>query len=497
MTFQGTWRRGKALGSISIGVVLMAVLMTVGVLVGSSNDRADAFGSVDASVLSQKPVHEMITRVLACTSNQAPVDCFEPGSIAVLAGGAGSFGAVGEPDNPLDGFPNPAARHCDEGDYGDGTNHTQAEAWVELTKCIALYQQYLNFSVASAAGLLDQNGSINASATTITNVFGGSTNACSFPDPAKGNTSSDTAKCNVLNGLGRALHIHEDVWSHSNWGDVADPTTPIATKVGSVVSNPPGLGRTDDPDFFRYPGPIATTFPEGFISGCDDSVTAWSCGNRYSHSQVSKDNGTVDPVTCIGSDPMTPRGKVVVDGVSNFQRAVTGACRAALRTWNDLKAALVATYGADAAGKMAQAIANDTPTTRCRVSGAAAQAIAPPTGTNKSARAVTITFVNSSNSPLLCGDATLDGGQWANYPPDQIAPRTQGEWRTQSAGLATGTSGSVTFTDGSTTNSVTVKWSNPFLGSNVSSCTATGGWRCVTSGGTGNDASLTVTVSDR
>ena len=476
-------------------VALIAVIAAAGLFVGSSVNQADAFGSVDSSVLSQKPVHEMITRVLACTSDQKPADCFEPGSIAVLAGGSGTFGAVGEPDNPLDGFPNPAARHCDEGDYGDGTNRTQAEAWAEISKCLALYQQYLDFSVASAAGLLDKNGSVIASETKITNAFGGVTNACSFPDPAKGNTSSDNAKCNVLNGLGRALHIHEDVWSHSNWGDVADPATPIATKVGSVVGNPPGLGRTEDPAFFAYPGPIPSTYPEGFLSGCDDSVTAWSCGNRYSHSQLSKDNGTVDPVTCVGTAPMTTRGKVVVDGISNFQRAVTGACGAALRTWSDLKAALVSKYGADAGAKMAQAIANDTPVTACRVSGSAAQSLVPPSGDTTSARAVTITVVNTSSAPLACGDAVLNGGQWASYPPDQIGAGTQGNWRTQSAGIATGTSGSVSFTAGSAAKSITITWSNPYVGSNTSSCSATGGLQCSTSGGSGTNAALTVTAS--
>ncbi len=476
-------------------VALIAVIAAAGLFVGSSVNQADAFGSVDSSVLSQKPVHEMITRFLACTSDQKPADCFEPGSIAVLAGGSGTFGAVGEPDNPLDGFPNPAARHCDEGDYGDGTNRTQAQAWVEISKCLALYQQYLDFSVASAAGLLDKNGSVIASETKITNAFGGVTNACSFPDPAKGNTSSDNAKCNVLNGLGRALHIHEDVWSHSNWGDVADPATPIATKVGSVVGNPPGLGRTEDPAFFAYPGPIPSTYPEGFLSGCDDSVTAWSCGNRYSHSQLSKDNGTVDPVTCVGTAPMTTRGKVVVDGVSNFQRAVTGACGAALRTWSDLKAALVSKYGADAGAKMAQAIANDTPVTACRVSGSAAQSLVPPSGDTTSARAVTITVVNTSSAPLACGDAVLNGGQWASYPPDQIGAGTQGNWRTQSAGIATGTSGSVSFTAGSAAKSITITWSNPYVGSNTSSCSATGGLQCSTSGGSGTNAALMVTVS--
>jgi len=33
-----------------------------------------------------------------------------------LAGTGGTFGGAGEPDNPLDGFPNPSARHCDNVD---------------------------------------------------------------------------------------------------------------------------------------------------------------------------------------------------------------------------------------------------------------------------------------------------------------------------------------------------------------------------------------------
>lgn len=488
-----TYRSPKRIIAI-ISVALLGVTLIAGVMITSSNQRAEAFGSVDSGLLSQKPVHEKITRVLACTSNQKPANCFEPLSINVLAGSTGTFGAVGEPDNPLDGFPNPAARHCDEGDYGDATPRTQEQAWPELTKCIALYQQYLDFSVTNAAGLLDASGDIDPTATRITNAFGSVTGACAFPDPAKGNTSSDPAKCAVLNGMGRALHIHEDLWSHSNWGDVADPNVAIGTLVGSVASNPNGLGRTDQPSFFAYPGPVATTFPEGLISGCDDSVTAASCGNRYSHSQVSKDNGTVDPLTCTATDPMTPRGKVVVDGVSNFQRAVTGACGAALRTWNDLNNALIAKYGRAAADKMLRAITDDTPTTDCSVGGTAALASSSPAGVLTTARSTTITIDNQSNTSFSCGDAILDSGEWANYPPDTLAAGTSSQWRTQSAGVMTGTSGSASFI--SSTSTVTVVWSNPFLGSNSSTCSTTTGLTCVVAGGSGDDATMTVTISN-
>ena len=184
-------RRFRTRGAIATLTVLLAVSLGAGTLLTTSANRADAFGSVDSALLSQKPVHEWITRTLACPSDQRPNICFEPLSIDVLAGSRGNFGAVGEPDNPLDGFPNPAARHCDDADYGEVTVRDRAAAWAELSKCIALYQQYMDFAVISAAGLLDGSGAIDPAAVRITNSFGSVANACSFPDPAKGNTSSD------------------------------------------------------------------------------------------------------------------------------------------------------------------------------------------------------------------------------------------------------------------------------------------------------------------
>ena len=222
-------------------------------------------------------------------------------------------------------------------------------------------------------------------------------------------------------------------------------------------------------------------------------MTALACSGRYSHSQLSKDNGTVDPITCTGSAPMTPRGKVVIDGVSNFQRALTGACGAALRTWSDLETALVARYGRASADKMLRAISHDTPTTTCRVGGRAAQATSSPAGVVPSARSTTITIVNRSNSPIACGDAVLDAGEWANHPPDTIPAGASSAWRTQSAGAMTGTEGSTSYTNGSST--ITVRWSNPYLGSNSASCDAGAGFTCTVTNGSGNDASITVTLT--
>ncbi len=488
-----SWRRGRSIRRWLLLAAFVAVAMSVLVVIAplGSDERAGAFGSVRIPLTVQRPMHEAITRVLACTSSQRPSECFEPGSIDLLAGTDGTFGAVAEPDNPLDGFPNPASRHCDDADYGYGDQQSQAEAWLELARCVDAYQRYLDFSLESASGLLNSDGSISAPATAIFDSNGLQFSVCSFPDPLKGHTSLDVAKCNVLNGIGRALHIYEDFWSHSNWGDVADPTRPVD------ASNIAGLGRIDQPPYFAYPTPVATTFVEGLVSGCDDSLGAGRCTqkDRFGHSVVNKDNAeTVDATTCQASQPLTPRGRVTIDGVSNFQRAVTGACGAALRAWTDFRSALITRYGTTTAQTMIRAIIADTPTTRCLMGGASSRARATPVGERASARSMTVTLVNESGLPLTCGRADLDSGEWADRPPDSIDSGASVSWRTQSNGLATGTSGSAVFTIGDTASTVAVTWGNPFVGGNTSSCDVAGGFVCATSGGSGDQASLVVTI---
>ena len=488
-----------------IAALFVAFLCLVGVVVvvgpGQSNS-AGAFGSVDSSVLGQKSVHEKITRTLGCTAEQAVSNCLQPLSIDVLAGRNGTFGAVGEPDDPLDGFPNASARHCDNVDYGYGSFQTLAEAQVSFDNCLEWFQSYLDFSVASAAKLLKADGTIDPASTDLINAFGSTYNACSFPDPKKGNTSNDSAKCNVLNGLGRALHAYEDVWSHSNWGDFADPAK------ASNLNNPIGLANTDQPWFMAYPGVRSAPVPQDFLSGCDDSIPINDCaqGNsnpqgeitwsyRTGHSVVNKDNGDVQSNSCAASNPMTVRGKVVVDGTTNFSRATTGACGAARRAWSDLQAALVAKYGSATAASMIKAISMDHPLTECSVSGTAAKADSPPVGDRSSSRSVTIVVVNNTSAPLTCGTAVLDGGEWASYPPDSIAPGASARWRTQSNGFATGTQGRATLDIGSPSSTLTINWNNPYWGSNAYACTTTGGFRCSRSGGDGNDSTITVTLS--
>ena len=487
----------RSVRSTLLVITVVAASLAVVALVGLERpDPAAAFGSVKIAGTNQRPVHEGITRTLGCSAVDPVTDCFQGLSLDILAGRNGTWGAVGEPDDPLDGSPNPAARHCDDIDYGYGSYHRKDEAQVEFNKCLEWYQAYMDFAVASAGKLLRPDGSIDPLQTDIINRFGSTYNACKFPDPKKGNTSDYSAKCNVLNGLGRALHNYEDIWSHSNWGDSADPSKAVG------LENPNGLGNTAQPAFMAYPGPITSPIPDGFLSGCDDSIPAandcyrlFSGDKRTAHSMVNKDNGTVDARTCTASDPLTTRGKIVVDGVSNFQRAVTGACGAARRAWTDLRNALIAKYGAANAAAMVRAVTFDHPLTSCSVSGSAAKSDAPPVGDVPSARTVTVFVVNRTSKPLSCGAAILDGGEWASYPADSIAPGATARWRTQSNGFMTGTEGRATFRIGSGPADFTIGWNNPYAGSNSYSCGAPAGYTCDRTGGSGNDSSITVTFS--
>ena len=481
----------------------IALLILVGVAYVATSGQATpaaAFGSVDLSVIGQKSVHEKLTRTLSCDADAAVRNCFEPTSISVLAGGAGTFGAVGEPDNPLDGMPNPAARHCDNIDYGFGSYQTIDEAQASFDACLDWFQSYMDFAVMSAAGLLSADGTIDGAATDIVNAFGSTFNSCSFPDPKKGNSSNDSAKCNVLNGLGRALHAYEDIWSHSNWGDVADPAKPVD------IANPSGMGMTEQPWFMAYPGPRSAPIPAGLISGCDDSLSRSECQrtvagdqkvvqSRTGHSMLNKDNGDVDPGSCTASNPLSSRGKIVVDGTSNFTRAVTGGCGAAARAWTDLQNALIAKYGASSAAMMIRAITSDHPLTACEVSGSSSKANISPTRETESARSVQLTVINRTAVSLNCSTAVLDGGEWVAYPPDSITSGSTGVWGTQSHGFATGTEGQATFQIAETTGLVTIRWDNPYWGSSSFSCEVTPGYTCAVSGGRGNNSSVTATIT--
>jgi hypothetical protein len=156
----------------------------------------------------------------------------------------------------------------------------------------------------------------------------------------------------------------EDFYSHTNWGDFADPSQRISLR------NPVGLGRDDLADFLdlRRALPTDAEIPDRFTGGCFPDK---KCANRILHGEdsiwpwgdlgygVNKDKGVIDTATGATSAPYTRRGKVAVGGKTNFQRAVDLAVREARRQWSVFRQELAARYGTNAAAKMACALTVD------------------------------------------------------------------------------------------------------------------------------------------
>src|SRR5262249_47126073 len=200
-------------------LVLMVSVLVVPVL---SAPAAHAFGTING--LGQRAEHERITRAaLACPPGvKSDGSCFEPRSIDQLAGHSGTFGAVGSPDS--DEFNDPTA-HCDDADFLNvaGYPRTRAAASAQLQACVTHLRQRITQGITAANGLLDADGELIGKEVDLKSD-------CTFFGGIPGR-----AKCNAIEGFGRALHGAQDFYSHSNWTDSADPTRPIGT------TNPPGL----------------------------------------------------------------------------------------------------------------------------------------------------------------------------------------------------------------------------------------------------------------
>lgn len=331
--------------------VTLAVIISTTLTLAVHAMPASAFGTYNSpGILGQQAEHERITRVLG---NEG----FEPRTLDLLAGTSGKLGAVGAPDDALDSSAipgkglGPGEKHCDNGDFLDITGYPQSRDAAErqLRICFGYYEQLLDRAVSAAGRIVDDAGVVNAKEAAAS--------SCSFPFSLS--KSDATAKCEVLNRLGRALHLSEDFWSHTNWADNADPNQPIS------IQNPPGLGRTDIPAGLRYPGAGSAGVPQGLISGCDDSVPvlgAIECKGRVTHSVLAKDNGYINPGSCAGASPTSKyaRGQVTASGgQQNFSLAVCGAMNQARQTWNDLAGAIRSTYGSDRGDLIVAAILGD------------------------------------------------------------------------------------------------------------------------------------------
>lgn len=334
---------------LSLGVAVATVAIVVTILPTPSNPTAEAFGTYNG--LGQNAEHERITRVLSLDAVDGPVGVrFEPATLDVLAGTSGVLGAVGAPDNPFDSSAipikglGPGKKHCDNGDFLDTPDYPRArsEAEATLRECIDYFDRLMSTAVTAAGDIITPNLTLNERHNTLN---------CSFNYDLR-NTGS--AKCQVINAMGRAIHLIQDFWTHSNWGDQAAPG-PV------TIDNPPGLGRSDVPSFLRYPVPAGYQLPEGLMSGCDDSAdvppVVRNCPDRVAHSKLAKDNGLIDPRTGEAT-PATKYPRALVG--TNFADVVRGARAHTVALWEDLQQALRARYGDERATMMIDVIRRDS-----------------------------------------------------------------------------------------------------------------------------------------
>ncbi|GAA0321585.1 hypothetical protein GCM10010302_70940 [Streptomyces polychromogenes] len=129
----------------------------------------------------------------------------------------------------------------------------------------------------------------------------------------------------------------------------------------------------------------------------------------------------------------------------------------------------------------------------------AAQAAPSPGGASvqSAERSTSVIFANGTGRQLLRTGSGLDHGCWSrdSLPPDAIAKTVSASWASESCGFATGTQGHVTYNIAGTAKDVTVRWNNPYAGSNSYSCDAPEGYECGRSGGGGNNATVNFTLT--
>jgi hypothetical protein len=309
----------------------------------ASLQRASAFGTINGA--GQRSEHERITRVaLACPLGVPSTgDCFEPRSMDQLAGRSGTFGAVGSPDSD-EIYTTPA--HCDDADFLNllGYPRTRAQATAQLQACINHLRMRFRQGRDASGALLKSDGTVDQMQVDLSSD-------CTFFLGVPGR-----AKCNALEGFGRALHGAQDFYSHSNWTDEADPSIPIS------IDNPPGLNLSAPSPLLDLRGSGTPAIPVDLTTGFFKTTLFIPRDNcpatdgRITHACLNKDKELIDPSGAV-SDPQTPRGRVG----SNAQKAVTGAIIETRRQWRDFRDQLVATYGVVAGNQMIKALTKDAP----------------------------------------------------------------------------------------------------------------------------------------
>jgi hypothetical protein len=369
------------------------------ILLISACYATDGFCFGSSSIAGSHEHAFITTAALSCDSwfesNNIPDPCFERDTMTNLGIGndgkdvngpninynykgvaSQGFSAVEAPDNLVIHWSGgPDWWHCDNSDYFDSANYPQSrdKATKKLLDCRVWAQRMLGDGFGSkslwcapinslgfttfrcegvaaiAKEMLDGSGNVSVRQPNTRSDFTG----CDF-NGAKGDI-----KCLVLQQFGYGLHALQDFYSHSNYADLDNPADIIS------VTNPPGLGRTDLPTLWSLVNPIGTPalLPDQNLSvGCYPN----SCANsgRTAHTVLNKDKALIDSYSASVSDinaSNNPRGGIVINGVSNSQRAVSMAVRQTRKAWLDLQALIIKKEGPERGKKIICAIASDTP----------------------------------------------------------------------------------------------------------------------------------------
>ena len=338
-------------------MLLLEALLVV--LLVANPVAAAPFGTVNEPVLlNQHNEHEMITRLaFQCPDGESSDGiCFEPATLDQLAGthsflvGLGENGGVGAPDSLL---PEGPEAHCDDADFLDIPGYPRArwEATAQLQACVNHLRLRFEQAWRSASRLLDSQAQISNDMVDLDDD-------CPFDFEDIGSVNmAGRAKCNVLEGFGRALHGVQDFYSHSNWADQADPTEAIS------IDNPPGLGMESTAPFLDLGATtdISSQIPTNLTTGCF-TLNPLGCQDRITHSVLNKDHGEINLDGTFGEVGQgTDRGQIP----GNFQQAVRGAVLDSQGQWARLRSRIRSEYGAERGDLMICALVRDDPARDC------------------------------------------------------------------------------------------------------------------------------------
>ncbi|MGP3686825.1 Crystal protein ET79 [Streptomyces sp. IBSNAI002] len=114
------------------------------------------------------------------------------------------------------------------------------------------------------------------------------------------------------------------------------------------------------------------------------------------------------------------------------------------------------------------------------------------------ARSTQVKLQNRTPNTMERTSSSLVHGTWSDnmVPPDRVYPFGDGTWRSESNGFMTGTEGAAVFSMLDVGN-VSIGWNNPYAGANSYYCHVPEGFDCKQGGGSGDNASVTFTVTKK